>query len=67
MYSKSFCFVFFWCPCMAIKVRSVHSITTVGFSPVLYSVDPMLLPSGNPFKCQEEVYIRSAYDPTQTF
>ena len=27
----------------------------VGFSPTLYSVDPMLLSSGNPIKCYEEV------------
>ena len=29
---------------------------TMGFSPVYYTVDPLLLlPSGNPFKCHEEV------------
>ena len=32
----------------------MYSIT-VGFSPTLYSVDPMLLSSGNPIKCYEEV------------
>ena len=35
MYSKCFCFVCVWCPCMAIDVASVYSIT-VGFSPTLY-------------------------------
>ena len=28
-----------------------------GFSPTLYTVDPMLLLSGNPFKCHEEVFV----------
>ena len=32
----------------------MYSITA-GFSPVYYTVDPMLLPSWNPFKCHEEV------------
>ena len=25
MYSKCFCFVFVWCPCMAINVRVQHN------------------------------------------
>ena len=30
-----------------------------------YHRDPMLLPSGSPFKCHEEVlYLFAAYDPT---
>ena len=38
---------------MAINVQYVYNIT-VGFSRH-YTGDPMLLPSGNPFKCHEEV------------
>ena len=43
----------FWCPCMAIYV-SVQC--NGGLLPdIILLVDPMLLPSGNPFKCHEEV------------
>ena len=42
------CFSFVWCLCMAINV-------SVQVSPRHYTVDPMLLPSGNPFKCHEDV------------
>ena len=34
---------------MAINISVDYSIT-VGFSPTFYTVDPRLLPSGNPFK-----------------
>ena len=37
---------------VANPINVVYSIT-VGFSPVLYNVDPMSLPSGNPLKCHE--------------
>ena len=35
---------------------AVNASVTVGFSPTLCTVDPMLLPSGNPFQCHEEVW-----------
>ena len=54
--------LFFWCPCMAINVN-VYSIS-VGFSPTLYCVDPMLSASGNLFKCHEEVlYLQPLIPP----
>ena len=56
-----FVFVFVWCPCMAIDVSVQHD---GGFlSGIILSVDPMLIPSGNPFKRHEEV-VFAAYDPT---
>ena len=37
-------------------------------SPRYYSVDPMLLPSGNPFKCHEEVlYLQPMIPPSKSF
>ena len=45
MYSKCSCFVFVWCPCMAINVSVQHND---GFLPGISAVDPMLLPSENP-------------------
>ena len=45
--------LFFWCPCMAINVSEQYD---GGLLPDIdYTVDPMLFPSGNPFKCHEEV------------
>ena len=43
----------------------MYSITE-GFSPV-YIVDLMLLPSGNPFKCHEEVLYLQPMIPPQRF
>ena len=42
-----------WCPCMAINASVRHSERRV--YPRYHTVDPMLLPSGKPFKCHEEV------------
>ena len=47
-----FCLPFCWCPCMAINVSVQYD---GGFLPDIILFDPMLLPSGNPFKCHEEV------------
>ena len=53
-----FCLNFCWCLCMAINVSVQYD---GGFLPDIilltqcYTVDPMLLPSGNPFKGHEEV------------
>ena len=46
--------MFLWCPCMAINVVSVQ-YNERWASPRHYTVDAMLFPSGNPFKCHEEV------------
>ena len=39
---------------------------TMGFSR-LYSVDPMLFPSGNPFKCHKEVLYLQPLIPPKRF
>ena len=55
--------IFFWCPCMAINVSVQYN---GGLLPdiILLSVDPMLFPSGNPFKCHEEVlYLQPLIQP----
>ena len=42
-----------WCPCMAIDVSVQYN---GGRLPdIILLVDPMLLPSGNSFKCHKEV------------
>ena len=46
-----------WCPCISINVVNVQY--NGGLLPdiiLLLTVDPMLLPSGNPFKCHEEFF-----------
>ena len=51
--------MFFWCPCMAINAKRWAS-------PRHYTVDPMLFPSGNPFKCHEEalnLYLQPSNPP----
>ena len=46
---------------MAINVSVQHN---GGLLPGHYTVDPMLLPSVNPFKCHEEVlYLQSMIPP----
>ena len=40
---------------------------TVGFSPTFYTVDPMLFPSGNPFKYHEEVLYLQLVIPPKRF
>ena len=50
--------MFFWCPCMAINVSVQYN------GGQHYTVDPMLFPSGNPFKCHEEVlYLQPLIQP----
>ena len=56
--------LFLCCPCMAINVRVQYN---VGFSPTLYTVDPMLFPSENPFKCHEEVLYLQPVIPPKRF
>ena len=36
-------------------------------SPRHYTVDPMLLPSGNPFKCHEEFFVLQPMIPPKRF
>ena len=59
---KLFCLPFCWCPCMAINVSVQYD---GGFLPDM--VDPMLLPSGNPFKCHEEVLYFQLLIPPKRF
>ena len=58
------CLPFCWCPCMAINVSVQYD---GGFLPRHYTVDPMLLPSGNPFKCHEEVLYFQLLIPPKRF
>ena len=54
--------VFLLCPCMANDVVSVQY--NGGLLPGIILVDPVLLPSGNPFKCHEEVlYLQPMISP----
>ena len=48
---------------MAINV----SVQRDWVSPRHYTVDPMLLPSGNPFKCHEEVLYLQPMIPPKRF
>ena len=62
-YNTMFLFVkVFWCPCMAINVNIQYN---GGLLPDIdYTVNPMLLPSGNPFKRHEEVlYVKPMIPP----
>ena len=55
--------MFFCCLCMAINTTSVCAVQRWA-SPRHYTVDPMLFPSGNPFKCHEEVlYLQPLIQP----
>ena len=57
--------LFFWCPCMASNVSVQYN---GGFLPdITLSVDPILLPSGNPFKCHEEVLYFQLLIPPKRF
>ena len=55
--------MFFWGPCMAINVSVQYN---GGLLPdIILTVDPTLFPSGNPFKCHEEVlYLQPLIQPT---
>ena len=56
--------LFFWCPCMAINVSVQYN---GGLLPDIILVDPMLFPSGNPFKCHEEVLYLQPLIPPKRF
>ena len=49
---------------MAINVSVQHS---GGFLPGIIRLDPILLPSGNPFKCHEEVLSLQSMIPCKRF
>ena len=67
MYSVVFvCQSFFWCPCMAINQCSKCTVQRWA-SPRHYTVDPMLLPSGNPFKCHEDILFLQTMIPPKLF
>ena len=56
----------FWCPWMAIDVSIQYD---GGLLPdIIYTVDPMVSPSGNPFKCHEEVlYLQPLIPPKRRY
>ena len=56
--------MFFWCPFMEINANVQYN---GGASPRHYTVDPMLFPSGNPFKCHEEVLYLQPLIPPKRF
>ena len=61
-------FLFFWCPCMAISVSVQYDDGGLLPDIILLTVDPMLLPSGNPFKCHGEVlYLQPTIIPPKRF
>ena len=47
--------------------KVVSEATTRWASPRHYTVDPMLLPSGNPFRCHEEVLYLQPMIPPKRF
>ena len=55
--------LFVWCLRMAINKCTVEQWA----SPRHLTVDPMLLPSGNPFKCHEEVLSLQPTIPPKCF
>ena len=58
------CLMFFWCPCIAINVNvQYHG----GLLPDMILLTQLLLPSGNPFKCHEEVLYLQPVIPPKRF
>ena len=53
--------LFFWCPCMAINVSVQYN------GGLLPGIKLLLLPSGNPFKCHEEVLYLQPMIPPKRF
>ena len=60
------CFCLVGCHCVAINV-SVQKYNGVLFPDIVLLIDPMLLPSGNPFKCHEEVLYLQPMIPPKRF
>ena len=56
--------MFFWCPCMAINVNVQYN---GGLPDILLLTQSMLFPSGNPFKCHEEVLYLQPLIPPKRF
>ena len=57
---------FVWCPCMLainVNVQMMHHVFLTG----IILLDPMLLPSVNPFKCHEEVLNLQPMIPPKRF
>ena len=58
--------LFSWCPCMAINVSVQYNVGLLPDRQCI--VDPMMLfPSGNPFKCHEEVLYLQPLIPPKCF
>ena len=58
--------MFLFCFCL-VSLDGDQSNNVSLFSPRHYTVDPMLLPSGNPFKSREEVLYLQAMIPPKRF
>ena len=59
------CLNFCWCPCMAINVSVQYD---GGFPPdIILLTQCYYLPSGNPFKCHEEVLYFQLLIPPKRF
>ena len=57
--------LFFWCPCMAINVSVQYN---GGLLPdIILLTQSTLFPSGNPFKCHEEVLYLQPLIPPKRF
>ena len=55
--------LFFWCPCMAINENVQYN----GGLPDIILLTQMLFPTGNPFKCHEEVLYLQPLIPPKRF
>ena len=64
VYLSLFILYFFSCPCMAINVSVQYKRWA---SPRHNTVNPMLFPSGNPFKCHEEILYLQPMMPSKLF
>ena len=57
--------LFYWCPCRAISVSVQYNGELL--PDIHYTVDPVLFPSGDPFKCHEEVLYLQPLIPPKRF
>ena len=63
---QCFCLlILFWCPCTVINVSVQYNGGLL--ADIILAVDPMLLPSGNPFKCHEDVLSLQPMIPSKRF
>ena len=67
MYSKCVCFVSCLVPLHGYQCRLSVQHNGGVFPGIIYTVDPMLLPSGNPFECHEEILYLQPMIPPKRF